>query len=587
MRWNSRFRCTLACFGFIALFSIFSFRLIYVQMIQHDFYLKIAVGKHGGMQPIYAERGSILDSNGEVLANNVPTRTVVADATLLNHPGATIRLVSQELKIPEEELTAKILPGKQYIVLQRDVALPLAMSLKAKLDQQKLRGIDFKHDSVRVYPNKSMLCHVIGFTNSEHCGVDGVEKSLDEYLRGEDGYRYIEHDRTGREIVQYRGEERSARNGYNVGLTIDLGIQNIVENEIDAAMREFRPKKATIILMRPQTGEILAMANRPNFDLNEKGTAKPEEMKNRAVIDEMEPGSTFKIVSVAAALEEQKVQPDSWIFCENGVFNYGGSKLHDHRPFGDLTVLDVLVKSSNIGAAKLAMKVGDEKFYEFMRRFGFGERTGIELPGEIPGSIKSPRNWTKTSITHMPMGHEVDVTALQMTTAMCVIANGGKLMMPRIVKSITTETNEVISAPAPVEVRRVISTKTAQQIGTALRGVVSDRGTAAVAAVPGFVIAGKTGTAEKIDPVTHHYERDHFVVSFVGYLPADHPEFVGLVVLDDAQTTPEKNYGGQVAGPIFSKIAEQVARYMNLRPEEKILRALPVEGVAANNVSHR
>ena len=258
-----------------------------------------------------------------------------------------------------------------------------------------------------------------------------------------------------------------------------------------------------------------------------------------------------------------------------------------HKPFGDLTVQDILVKSSNIGAAKLAMNVGDQKFYEYMRRFGFGEVTGIELPGENPGSIKPPRNWTKVSITRMPMGHEVDVTALQMTTAMCVIANGGKLMMPHIVKSITTEKGEVLSAPAPVEVRQVISPKTAQQIGTALRGVVSDRGTAAVAAVPGFMIAGKTGTAEKIDPVTHQYEHDHFVVSFAGYLPADHPEFVGLVVLDDAQTTPEKNYGGQVAGPIFSRIADQVARYMDLRPDEKILKALPLEGVAVSNVSHR
>jgi cell division protein FtsI (penicillin-binding protein 3) len=588
MRWNSRFRCTLACFGFIILFSIFSFRLVYVQMIRHDYYLEIAEGKHGSRLPICAERGAILDANGEVLANNVPTRTVVADGTHITDLEATVRLVSQELKIPVKELTDKIQPDKRYVVLQRDVPLAVADALKAKLDGQKLRhGIDFYPDSVRIYPNKSMLCHVIGFTDFDHHGIQGVEASLDEYLRGQDGYRYIEHDPRGREIVPYRGQERLARNGYQVHLTIDLNLQNIVENELDAAMKEFRPKKATIILMRPQTGEVLAMANRPNFDLNNKSEAKPEEMKNRAIIDEMEPGSTFKIVSVAAALEEHKVQPDTWIFCENGVFSYGGSKLHDHRPFGDLTVHDILVKSSNIGAAKLAMSVGDQKFYEFMRRFGFGERTGIELPGEIPGSIKSPRNWTKISITRMPMGHEVSVTALQMTTAMCAIANGGKLMMPHLVKSITTEKGEVISAPAPIEVRQVISSKTAQQIGTALRGVVSDRGTAAVAAVPGFVIAGKTGTAEKIDPVTHHYERDHFVVSFAGYLPADHPEFVGLVVLDDAQTTPEKNYGGQVAGPIFSRIAEQVARYMDLRPEEKILKALPLEGVTVSNVSHR
>jgi cell division protein FtsI (penicillin-binding protein 3) len=577
MRWDSRFRCTLACFGFIVLFSIFSFRLVYLQMIRHEYYLEIAEGKHGSRVPIYAERGAILDTNGEVLANNVPTKTVVADATRINDLDLTVRLVSQELKIPAKELTERIQPEKRYVVLQRDVPQPVADALKAKLDAKKLSGIYFEHDSERIYPNKSMLCHVIGFTDFEHHGIQGVEASLDEYLKGQDGYRYIEHDPRGREIVLYRGQERAARNGYQVRLTIDLNLQNIVENEIDAAMQKFHPKKATIILMRPQTGEVLAMANRPNFDLNKKSEARPEEMKNRAIIDEMEPGSTFKIVSVAAALEERRVQPDSWIFCENGVYNYGGSKLHDHRPFGDLTALDILVKSSNIGAAKLAMSVGDQKFYEYMRRFGFGERTGIELPGEIPGLIKPPRNWTKISITRMPMGHEVSVTALQMTTAMCAIANGGKLMMPRIVKSITTEYGETISAPGPVEVRQVISSKTAQQIGTALRGVVSDRGTAAAAAVPGFVIAGKTGTAEKIDPVTHHYERDHFVVSFAGYLPADHPEFVGLVVLDDAQTTPEENFGGKVAGPIFSQIAEKAARYLDLQPQEGILKALPVE----------
>jgi cell division protein FtsI (penicillin-binding protein 3) len=578
MKWNSRSRCTLACFGFIILFSIFSFRLVYVQMIQHEYYLEIAEGKHGYRLPIFAERGAILDANGEVLANNVPTRTVVANGTHINDLDLIVRLVSQDLKIPAKELSDKIRPEKRYVVLRRDVPQPIADALKAKLDAQKLKGIEFEPDSMRIYPNKSMLCHVIGFTDFDHNGIQGVEASLDEYLRGQDGYRYIEHDPRGREIAVYRGEERAARNGCQVRLTIDLNLQNIVENEIDAAMQQFHPKKATIILMRPQTGEVLAMANRPNFDLNNKSEAKPEEMKNRAITDMMEPGSTFKIVSVAAALNEKKVQTDTTLFCENGVYSYGGSKLHDHRPFGDLTVQDILVKSSNIGAAKLAMCVGDQKFYEYMRRFGFGERTDIELPGEISGLIKPPRAWTKISITRMPMGHEVGVTALQMTTAMCVIANGGKLMTPRIVKSITNDRGETISTLTPVELRQVISPKTAQQIGNALRGVVSDRGTAKAAEVPGFLIAGKTGTAERIDPVTHQYERDRFVVSFAGYLPADHPEFVGLVVLDDAQTaTPELNYGGLVAGPIFSRIAEKAARYLDLQPHEEIRKALALD----------
>jgi cell division protein FtsI (penicillin-binding protein 3)/stage V sporulation protein D (sporulation-specific penicillin-binding protein) len=509
----------------------------------------------------------------------------VADATHLTDVDATIRLLSQRLKLPASELSAKLRSDRRYMVLKRELPEADATKLKEELHHLKLDGVYFDPDSIRLYPNGSMLCHVIGFTDFDHHGVDGVEASMDEYLRGQNGYRYIEQDLAGHEIVLYRGQERVARNGYQVHLTIDLNLQNIVENEIDATMRQFRPKKATIILMRPQTGEILAMANRPNFNLNARSDADPEDMKNCAVTDMMEPGSTFKIVATAAALNEHKVRPDSTIFCENGVWSYGGGKLHDHKPFGELSVQDILVKSSNIGAAKLAMSVGDQKFYEYIRRFGFGERTGVELPHEINGWIQPPQTWKKSSMTHIPMGHEVGVTALQMIAAMATIANDGKLMTPRIVKSITTEDGKPISTLAPVQLRQVISPQTAREIGTALRGVVSDRGTAAAAAVPGFVIAGKTGTTEKIGP-DHHYQRDHLLVSFVGYLPADHPEFVGIVVVDEAQTTPELNYGGQVAGPVFAHIAEKAAQYLDLQHEE-VRKAVPVERVALTNASHR
>src|SRR5438046_7825215 len=377
-----------------------------------------------------------------------------------------------------------------------------------------------------------MLCHVIGFTDFEHHGIQGVEASMEEYLHGQDGYRFIEHNRAGQEIVPYRGQERAQRDGYQVHLTVDLSLQNIVENEIDAAMAEYTPQKATIILMRPQTGEILAIANRPNFDLNLRSEAKPEEMKNRAIIDMMEPGSTFKIVSAAAALNEHKVRPDTTIFCENGLWNFGGRPLHDHKAYGELSVQDILVKSSNIGAAKLAMGVGEQKYYEYIRRFGFGERTGVELPGEIPGLLRPPQNWSKISITRIPMGHEIAVTPLQMTVAMATIANGGKLITPRVVKSITAADGKTISEFSPSVVRQVISEGTAKQMGRALRGVVSDRGTAAAAALPGFSIAGKSGTAQKVDP-HGGYEKGKYIVSFTGFLPADHTEFVGMVVLDD------------------------------------------------------
>ena len=587
MKWNSRFRCACVCLAFIALFSVFSFRLIYVQMVKHEKYAALAAEKHIYKQTIYAERGAILDENKDLLAHNIPVRTVVADATHINDLNEVVKLVGAELGISAHELVEKLRDDRRYIVLKREVAESTAEGLRKKLRAQNLRGIYFEQDATRIYPNGSMLCHVIGFTNFDHHGIQGVEASMEEYLHGQDGYRYIERNRAGQEIVLYRGQERAPRNGYQVQLTIDLNLQNIVENEIDAAMREYRPQKATIILMRPQTGEILAMANRPHFDLNLRSKAKPEEMKNRAIIDMMEPGSTFKIVAAAAALNERKVHPGATIFCENGLWNFGGTALHDHKAFAELTVHDILVKSSNVGVAKLALSVGEQKFYEYIRRFGFGERTGVELPGEINGLIRPPQSWSKISITRIPMGHEIGVTPLQMTVAMATIANGGKLMTPRIVKSITTAEGKTVSSFSPVLLRQVISPQTAKQIGSALRGVVSDRGTAASAAVSGFTIAGKTGTAQKVDP-KGGYEQGKYVVSFTGYLPADQPELVGLVVLDDAQTSnPHLNYGGLVAGPIFSRIAEKAARYLDLEPHEEIRKAQRVERVALTDAPTR
>ncbi|MEP6698182.1 MAG: penicillin-binding protein 2 [Verrucomicrobiota bacterium] len=588
MKWNSRLRCALICFAFTILFSVFSFRLIYLQVSRHDYYGELAAKKHGRRESIFAERGTILAANNDVLAHNIPVRTVVVDASHPIDRAKLIPLLADALNMSSAEVSAKLASDSPYIVLKRLVPEKTAMALSERLRTEKLlRGFIFDRDFVRYYPNGPMLCHVLGFTDFDHKGIQGVEASMEDYLRGEDGYRFIEHNRANEEIVPYRGREHPPRNGYQVRLTIDLNLQNIVENEIDAAMREYRPLKATIILMRPQTGEILAMANRPNFDLNQRTLAKPEEMKNRAIIDMMEPGSTFKIVTAAAALNEGKVRPDTTLFCENGLWNFGGTPLHDHRPYGDLSVQDILVKSSNIGAAKLALSVGEQKFYEYIRRFGFGERTGIELPGEIPGVIRPPQSWSKISITRIPMGHEVGVTPLQMTMAMATIANGGKLITPRIVKSITTEDGQAISTFSPAVLRQVISPETALHLATALRGVVSDRGTAAAAAVPGFTISGKTGTAQKADG-KNGYAHDKYIVSFSGFMPSDHPAFVGLVVLDEAHTrTQEENYGGKVAGPIFARIAEQAARYLDLEPHEDLVKPPAASRVALTNAARR
>jgi cell division protein FtsI (penicillin-binding protein 3)/stage V sporulation protein D (sporulation-specific penicillin-binding protein) len=572
MKWDGRSRCALVCLFFALLFSIFSWRLIYLQMVMHDYYTELAAEKNVGRDVIPAQRGAVYDSQDEILAQNVPVATVVADATLINQRSDLVLLLADQLHLPPNDIAEKIATGRRYIVLKREVPEAEARKLETSLRSRKLRGVYCERETVRVYPNGPMLCHVIGFTDFHQHGIQGVEASMDQYLRGEDGYRYVEHDAQGREIVLYRGTQHEPRDGRDVHLTIDLHLQTIVENELDAAMRDYAPEKATIILMRPQTGEILALANRPNFDLNERAKAKPEQMKNRAIIDMMEPGSVFKIVTAAAALNEAKVRLDTMIFCENGVWNVGGRPLHDHghKGYGDLSVQDILVHSSNIGAAKMACMLGDLKFYEYIRRFGFGDRTGIDLPGEIRGVIHPPKSWSKISITRMPMGQEVGVTPLQMISAMATIANGGQLVQPRIVKSIVDNNGKVISLAKPTIVRQVVSRETAAKVAFALRGVVSKRGTAAEAAVPGYTISGKTGTAQKAAP-GGGYEKDKYVVSFSGFLPSENPAFVGLVVLDDAHTKePYLNYGGTVAGPIFARVAEQAARYLDLEPHEEI-----------------
>jgi len=573
---SARIRALIACSALALCFTGFSARLVHLQVTMHDKYADLAMAKHGDKEIIFARRGIITDINQQTMADNEPVRTVVADASVMTDPEVAAGVLAGPLGMEESDLLAKLTSGRRYIVLKKELPEATATELQNRLEVRSIRGITFEQDSSRIYPNGTMACHIIGFMNGEQQGVEGIEAQEDQYLRGHAGYRYTEKGRDGEELVAYRGEERAPRDGCNVRLTIDMNLQNIVENELDDACKQYKPKKAIVILMRPQTGEILAMANRPNFDPNDIRTEPPAflqaheaDMKNCAITDEMEPGSTFKMVTAAAALNEHLVQPDSMVFCENGQFTYAGRILHDHHAYGDLSVEDILVKSSNIGAAKLAMGLGDERFYGYIRAFGFGERTGIALPGEIPGLVYPPHRWSKLSITRIPMGQEVAVTPLQTIAALCAIANGGHLMMPQIVHDITDSDGQVIASFPPVEIRQVISPEAAHEVTSALMGVVSPRGTAPLAKVPGFVTAGKTGTAEKIDP-KGGYLPGKYIVSFCGYLPADNPAFVGLVMLDDADTTPELDYGGSVAGPIFARIGEKAARYMNLEPQPDV-----------------
>jgi cell division protein FtsI/penicillin-binding protein 2 len=424
-----------------------------------------------------------------------------------------------------------------------------------------------------------MLCHVIGFHGYEETdavthkgafrGIEGVERSMDTWLAGQDGWRYFEKDGRGRELMNYTGEERAPRNGANVRLTVNLNLQQIVESELEAACKRLRPQKATVIMMKPDTGEILALANRPTFDPNEPGKAKPEDRFNFAVAGIYEPGSTFKAVTCAGALNYQLVTPKTEIWCENGTWMYGGKPLRDHRPYGMLSVSQIIEKSSNIGAAKLAVQLGDERFHSWIRAFGFGQQTGVALPGEVCGIVHPLNKWTGISITRVAMGHEVSATPMQVMSATCAIANGGRLLMPQLIHDIRDESGKMLVEYAPQEIRRVITESTAGKVRDALIRVTGSQGTAKLAHIPGYNVAGKTGTAQKLED--GRYSHEHHITSFIGFVPAEKPAFCLLVIFDQAKVASHEDVGGLVAAPVFRSIAERSLSHLGIRPDPVLL----------------
>lgn len=579
MRWNARTRTGIACAGAACIFTVFSARLIELQVAKHDYYARLAAEMHTYKEILHAKRGVILDCNGELLAANLPVSNVIADGSHVKDPDKLAAVAAPFLGMDSAKLAQMLRTGRKYVPIKNELAEEKAVQLGKVLEDQKIHGLFFEPDNIRIYPNGPMLGHVIGFTDRTREGVMGVERTMDKYLNGQDGYRYIEHDRTGREIVLYRGQERAAQDGMKVRLTIDMGLQNIVESEIDAAYKQFKPESVTCIMVRPSTGEVLAMANRPCFDPNDLNDVTADQTRNRAITDIVEPGSTFKIVASSGAVNEKLVTPSTIIYCEDGHFAYGNKILHDHKPYGDMTVHDILMKSSNIGAAKLALMMGNDRFYEYERNFGFGQRTGVELPGEVNGLLPPTWKWDKLTITRMAMGQSVAVTPMQMIMGMSVIANGGRLMKPFIVKSIEDpdQDGKVIVQNQPTVLHEVIPKSVADYINSGLMAVVSPQGTAVLAKVPGFECAGKTGTAEKINPHGGYLE-GKYVDSFVGYMPAEKPEFVCLVMINDPKVTAEMNYGGMVAAPVFSRIGDRAARYLDLTPTQPVV---PVQAPVA------
>ncbi len=611
-----------------AAFAGLGYRLVDLQVLRHGELSEKAEANTQREYWLPARRGDIVDVNGNLLAGSVPVKTVCANPSLLGTQQVVVaRALAPWLQLNEADLVQRLTPhlardakggivtnGLTYVRLQKNVSEDTWQKIQSVMTNLTF-GVDEKHlshtnqmfyknlrqnavyaesDQLRVYPNGSLASQVLGFASvrekmvngrevNEIYGRDGIELSMNTKLTGVPGWRLTETDRQRREITDMRNEDVEPYDGDTVVLTIDAAIQHIMEKSLADALEKHSPKSITGIVMRPRTGEILALASLPNYDPNQPNTVSVE-ARDRVITDVVEPGSTFKIVVVSGGLNTGTVRLDQRFYCEEGHFSFAGRVLHDHEPYGWLTVEEIIMKSSNIGAAKIGILLGAQNLYDYAHIYGFGQATGIALPGEARGFLYPVKDWSKVSIAQIPMGHGVAVTRLQMLMAMGALANHGWLMRPMLVNRLENRNGEVIQQYSPQRVRQVVTDNTARQMVQALKRVVTKDGTAAGAAMENYVAAGKTGTAQKAEHGT--YAPGKFVSSFIGFFPADNPEICISVVMDEPK---EGYYGGQVCGPVFKDIADRCASYLNV-PSDKNLQLTNAPALVAAGgltVAHR
>ncbi len=602
-------RLILVCVLLTCGLSLLSARLVYLQVVDHERYAVAAADHYRVREELPASRGRILDREGKTLARNVTVYSVVADCMhlrdvdyaavkgvakmtglrerevrqrygreeLINRYFAHISdKLSELLRMPSGDLH-RLLESKSVgdIFLARDIEEDLAREFREVMAEQGIRGVYLRRNERRSYPNPLSLTHVIGYVQEvvkenereksvvELVGREGIEKVFDEHMRGTPGWRDIERDNRKQEIHAFRGEEQQPVSGRNVRLTIDMKLQAKVEEVLDQAYAQYTPEKISCVWMDPRSGEVLAMASRPHFDLaSRKGSRR-----NIAISDMYEPGSTFKIVAAGGALNEGLMTPATQIFCYNGLYDREGFELKDHYPYGDLSFEGVLVKSSNIGAYLIGRQLNRQPFHDYIEAFGFGRPTGIELTSEIGGVVHPVKNWNQSSFSRMTMGYSVGVTPLQMATAYCAVANGGELLKPRVVMAVEDEHGRVVERPGREVVRRVMSERASKQLCQALLKVTGPGGTGTNAAIPGYEVAGKTGTAQKNIP-GKGYAKGRYVVSFAGFLPADDPRIVGILVVDDPRAEGVSLYGGTIAAPIWQEMALDAVRIQGIAPKD-------------------
>jgi cell division protein FtsI (penicillin-binding protein 3) len=461
--------------------------------------------------------------------------------------------------LPESEVHAALTSGRPFVWLRRKLPPTVAEQVRTLREP----GLGFLPEPLRLYPNRELAAHVVGFEGAEG-GLEGVERAFNAELAGAPGKAIAGRDALGREVVAPHLLQAPSP-GHGVTLTIDRAIQYIAEREVDAAYRRTHAKAAMAVMLEPRSGDILAIAIRPTFNPNTfLDVSSGDAWRNRAVTDPFEPGSTFKAILAAAALEEGAVKPDDRIYAENGAITLAGTTIHDWKKYGWLTFTEVLQNSSNVGSIKVGLSLGRERYYRYMKAFGFGATTGVGLAGESRGQLRDPQRWSLLSLPTMSIGQEISVTALQLVAAFGAIANDGTLMQPRLVRSTFDAAGREVRRFEPKAVRRVISPETARTLSQILVRVV-DSGTGRFAAIPGYAVGGKTGTAQKLDAATGRYSRAPGVLSFVGFAPADEPRFAMLVMLDEPKN---EKWGSEAAAPIFAAIGREVLRYLEVPPRD-------------------
>lgn len=456
--------------------------------------------------------------------------------------------------LDKDEVLKLLHKDKAFVWIKRHITEEEAQ----EFNDSNFKALGLVKESRRFYPDQTLASHIMGFVGIDNEGLEGLELYYNDYLRGVAGLSILSRDAKGRFLEAKEYQISQALDGYNLVLTIDKFIQYVAERELDWVYRKYRAKSASIIIMDPTTGEILALANRPTFNPNTFSQAEVSMLRNRAVCDIFEPGSVFKVIAATCALEEKVVSLDEKIYCEEGLYKVSSHTLHDYKPFKDLTFEEIIQYSSNIGVVKVSQRLEEDTFYDYIKKFGFGKMTGIDLPLEEEGIIRSPREWSKISIAAIPIGQEVAVTTLQMLCAISSIANGGTLLRPHLVKYIIDDQNELIKEFKTQPVTRVCSKETSKQLKRAMTKVV-EGGTGKRAKIEGYTVAGKTGTAQKVNPSGGGYSHDKFIASFGGFLPVDNPKIAMIVIVDEPRPV---YYGGQVAAPVFKKVAQDVIKYI-------------------------